>query len=252
MLIVVAGPCGAGKTTWICQELAQTSAPVGYIALGAGAVPIDATRVAAQFPQAEILQDQSGAELLQRLAAGVPVYLELGSQLETDIPFLEALPHRRIALVGGNNQDASWQQWANGADEVVQGSPSTVALQSAQLWRAPLSGQVFDPPSLDTFWQELTQGAYGEVHRAKGIFELADGHAFHFDFVGGLPESAYTNLNLPPWLQGRPQRFSGLEVVGQNLDEEAIAATIKACYLSDSLLASHQASLQASQPLEVA
>ncbi|MEO0409903.1 MAG: GTP-binding protein [Cyanobacteria bacterium P01_A01_bin.135] len=251
MLIVVAGPCGAGKTTWICQALAQASTPFGYMALGAGTVPIDATHVAAQVPQVEIFQDQSGAELLQRLAAGLLVYLELGSQLETDIPFLEALPHRRVALVADNNPDASWQTWANGADEVIPGNPSADR-PSAQLWRAPLSGQVFDPPSLDTFWQELTQGAYGEVHRAKGIFELADGHAFHFDFVNGLPESAYTNLNLPPWLQGRPQRFSGIEVVGQSLDEGAIAATIKACYLSDSLLASHQASLQASQSLEVA
>lgn len=50
-----------------------------------------------------------------------------------------------------------------------------------------------------TTWilQELAQGAYGRVQRAKGIFELADGQAFHFDFVSSLPGTAYTELPLP-------------------------------------------------------
>jgi hypothetical protein len=249
MITVVACPCGAGKTTWILQELAQASTPAVYVTPGVGPVPIDATRVATRFPQVEIFHRQPEAELLQRLETGMPIYFELGFQLETDIPLLETRPHRRIALVAEANQDEGWQLWA---DKVIHGNPSTLDLQSAQLWRAALSGQVFDPPSLDTFWQELTQGAYGEVHRAKGIFELADGQAFHFDFVNSLPGSAYTELKLPLWMQGRPQRFSGIEVVGQGLDEGAIAATLKDCYLSDSLLAAHQAALKDAIPREVA
>jgi predicted ATPase len=54
MITVVAGPCGAGKTTWILQELAQASAPAIYVTPGVGTVPIDATRVAARFPQVDI------------------------------------------------------------------------------------------------------------------------------------------------------------------------------------------------------
>ncbi|MDB9526303.1 GTP-binding protein [Oscillatoria sp. CS-180] len=247
MITVVAGPCGAGKTTWILQELAQMPTSSVYVTPGIGTVPIDVTRVTAKFPQIEVFHYQPETELLQRLAAGIPIYVELGFQLETNIPLLEARPHRRIALVAEENRDAGWQLWA---DEVIRGNPSTLDLQSAQLWRAPLSGQVFDPPSLDTFWQELTQGAYGEVHRAKGIFELADGQAFHLDFVNSLPGSAYTELNLPQWVEGRPNRFSGIEVVGQRLDEGAIVATLKDCYLSDSLLAAHQATLRDSFSLE--
>ncbi len=225
------------------------SAPAVYVAPGVGSVPIDATRVATRLPQVEIFHRQPEAELLQRLGAGMPVYLELGFQLEIDMPLLKHIPHRRIALVAEENQEAGWQLWA---DQVIRGNPSTLDLQSAQLWRAPLSGQVFDPPSLDTFWQELVQGAYGKVHRAKGIFELADGQAFHFDFVNSLPGSAYTELKLPHWVQGRPQRFSGIEVVGHGLDEGAIATTLKDCYLSDSLLAAHQAALKDAIPQEVA
>lgn len=247
MLTVVAGPCGAGKTTWILQELAQTPAAAVYVTPGVGAVPIDATRVAARFPEVEIFHRQSEAELLQRLAAEIPIYLELGFHLEMDIPLLETLSHHRVAVCSDDSLNSGWSLWA---DEVIRGNRSGLNPQAAQLWRAPLSGQVFDPPSLDTFWQELSQGAYGEVHRAKGIFELADGQAFHFDFVESLPGSAYTELKLPRWLQGRPNRFSGLEVVGQGLDEAAIAATLKDCYLSDSLLAAHQAALKDSFPLE--
>jgi hypothetical protein len=249
MITVVAGPCGAGKTTWILQELAQASASAIYVTPGVGTVPIDAMRVAARFPQVDIFHRQPEAELRQRLVAGVPAYFELGFHLEMDLPLLETLPHRRVALVADDEADSGWSLWA---DQVVRGNPSPVKRPAVQMWRAPLTGQVFDPPSLDTFWQELTQGAYGRVQRAKGIFELADGQAFHFDFVGSLPGTAYTELPLPRWLEGRPHRFSGLEVVGQGLEEGAIAATLKDCILSDSLLASHQASLQASHSLEVA
>ena len=247
MITVVAGPCGAGKTTCILQELAQVPMPAVYVTPGVGPVPIDATRVAARFPQVEIFHRQPETDLLQRLAAGIPAYFEMGFQLETDMPLLAAQPHRRVALVGDKERNADWQLWA---DAVIQGNQSSLEVNSAQLWQAPLSGQVFDPPSLDTFWQELIQGAYGEVHRAKGIFELVDGQAFHLDFVDSLPGSAYTELNLPRWVQGRPNRFSGLEVVGQGLDERAIAATLKDCYLSDSLLAAHQATLRDSLALE--
>ncbi|MGD1941699.1 MAG: GTP-binding protein [Leptolyngbyaceae cyanobacterium] len=247
MITVVAGPCGAGKTTWILQELAQIPMPAVYVTPGVGTVPIDATRVAARFPQVEIFHHQPETELLRRLTDGVPAYFEMGWQLEMDMPLLAAQPHRRIALVADENREAGWQLWA---DQVIHGNQSTLDVKSAQLWRAPLSGQVFDPPSLDTFWQELTQGAYGEVHRAKGIFEQSDGQAFHLDFMNSLPGNAYTELNLPRWVQGRPNRFSGLEVVGQGLDEGAIAATLKDCYLSDSLLAAHQATLRDSLALE--
>ena len=85
------------------------------------------------------------------------------------------------------------------------------------IWRSPLTGQVFDPPSLDEVLIELTGGAYGRVMRLKGIFELPDGQAFYVDFVKGLSGIEYTELKLPRWLQGRPNRFSGMEVVAESL-----------------------------------
>ncbi len=48
------------------------------------------------------------------------------------------------------------------------------------------------------FWYELTQGAYGTVQRAKGIFDVTDGRSLYFDFVAGLSKTTYLELNLPP------------------------------------------------------
>jgi hypothetical protein len=109
MITVVAGPCGAGKTTWILQELAQIPTAAIYVTPGVGTVPIDATRVAARFPLVEIFHRQTETELLQRLADGVPAYFELGFQLEADMPLLAARPHRRVALVADENRDVGWQ-----------------------------------------------------------------------------------------------------------------------------------------------
>lgn len=99
---------------------------------------------------------------------------------------------------------------------------------------------MLDPASLNTFWYELTHGAYGTVQRAKGIFDVADGRSLYFDFVAGLAETTYLELNLPLWCNGRPDRFSGIEVVGEVLDQEAITETIKACCLEDHVIAYYQ------------
>jgi G3E family GTPase len=78
------------------------------------------------------------------------------------------------------------------------------------------------------------------VQRAKGIFDLADGRAFHFNFVAGLPQTETTELKLPRWLKGRPDRFSGIEVVGENLDQSAIAQALEDCCLEDRAIAYYQ------------
>ena len=86
--------------------------------------------------------------------------------------------------------------------------------------------------------------------RLKGIFELPDGRAFYIDFVKGLPGIEYTELKLPRWLQGRPNRFSGLEVVGHNLEQQTIAQTLLASCLADDVLSQYQRQYQQLQSEE--
>ncbi|MGP1385892.1 MAG: hypothetical protein ACTS2F_20200 [Thainema sp.] len=134
---------------------------------------------------------------------------------------------------------SDWHDWA---DQVMTGNAIAVADEAhlPEIWRTSLTGQVFDPPSLDELFIELTGGAYGHVHRVKGVFELPDGRAFYVDFVEGLPGIEYTELSLPRWLEGRPQRPSGIEVVGWDLQQQLIALTLLDSCLADSEIAQHQ------------
>lgn len=247
MLTVVAGPWGAGKTHWISSQLlarANASKPALYIA--PATVGVDAHRLKIEMPQ---LQIETASPAAVTLAYQSTIYVELGYHLSLDLPWLAQIPHRRVAIVGADiPAQSEWHQWA---DEVVTNPPAEadtdiLAPENTDVWQAPLSAQVFDPASLHLFWQELVQGAYGHMIRAKAIFELADGQAIYVDH---LPRQAttYLDLALPKWLNGRPQRFSGIEMVGQQLDQAAIAATLRDCCLPDALLASHQAMLQQNQ-----
>jgi len=238
VITAVAGPPGAGKTTWIRQQLAQARAK-GLYFCPANDVPIDQTYIAIECPQVQILAAERRFQLLNQLNSGDCAYFELGFHLDlaTISQVLDTLNCRRIMIVPPGITDSEWHDWA---DEIVVGVPAQTVVASPQLWRSPLQGTVIDPDSLKVFWYELTQGAHGKVTRAKGIFDIADGQSIYGDFVTGLPERDFAPLNLTRWLEGRPQRFSGLEVWGQNLDEAAIAQTLKDCCLSSAEIQYYQ------------
>jgi hypothetical protein len=238
-LIAVAGPSGSGKTTWISQFLKDPSRPLFYLCPGLGNYSIDLVRFSYRFPWVYLVPESQAQQVLVDLPDRAQVYLELGFHLDLASPFLASLPCHRVAVLPPGLTESDWHDWA---DEVIPGNDITVPAPDnlPELWRSPLTGQVFDPPSLDEMLIELTGGAYGNVHRVKGIFELPDGRAFHVDFVEGLPGIEYTELNIPRWLEGRPDRFSGIEVVGWNLEQETIAETVLDGCLSDEAIAHYQ------------
>jgi G3E family GTPase len=134
-------------------------------------------------------------------------------------------------------KDSEYHTWA---DKIVNGADIDTSITQTQLWRAPTSGQVIDEDSLQEFWYEITHDAYGTVTRAKGIFDVADGRSLYADFVEGVPATDFLELDLPRHLEGRPQRFSGIEIWGKNLDELAIRQTLQDCYLSETAIAQYQ------------
>ncbi len=245
-LTLVAGPPGVGKTTWINQFLKDTSRPLFYLYPGAQE-SVDLARIGYCFPWVSIISDDRA--VLTDLPDQAQVFMELGFHLDLKSPFLAALPGRRIAIVPPGLEQSEWHDWA---DEVMPSNHSQ-ALDFGKLsniWRSPLTGQVFDPPSLDEALIELTGGAYGQVMRLKGIFEMPDGRAFYVDFVEGLPGIEYTELKLPQWLEGRPNRFSGVEIVGHNLEQKTIAQTLLASCLADDVLSQYQRQYQQLQSEE--
>lgn len=238
-ITLVTGPSGAGKTTWIQQQIHSIADTVIYLSLGADETLIDATYLAVEVPGLTVLPVIQLTNFLERPTVGCSIYLELGFHIDLTSLILpdQVADCRRVAVLPPETRHTEWHDWA---DSIVSGAEVQFTLQHPHLWRSALSGQVLDPASLNTFWYELTNGAYGTIQRAKGIFDVADGRSLHFDFVAGLAETTYLELNLPLWLNGRPERFSGIEVVGEMLDQEAIAQTIKECCLEDHVIAYYQ------------
>lgn len=238
-ITLVSGPPGVGKTTWIQHQLNTASQPSVYLSLGSGATPIDATYLAAEVSNLKVLFDPQWAEFVEHSTAKDVVYVELGFHLDLTSLILpvDLAQCQRVAILPPGVRSSEWDEWA---DVIVAGPKTNTSLQNPHLWRSPLTGQVLDPASLNTFWYELTNEAYGTIHRAKGIFDVADGRALYFDFVAGLSETTYRELNLPRWLNGRPDRFSGIEIIGEALELAAISQTINDCCLDEQVIAYYQ------------
>lgn len=238
-ITLVAGPSGAGKTTWIQQQIRPIADTAIYLSLSSDETAIDATYMAAEIPGLRVLPAIQLTDFLEQSTDGCSVYLELGFHIDLTSLILpdKMVDCRRVAVVPPGTRHTEWHDWA---DLIVTGAEASFTLQQPHLWRSALSGQVLDPASLNTFWYELTNGAYGTIQRAKGIFDVADGRSLYFDYVAGLSETTQLKLNLPLWLNGRPDRFSGIEVVGDMLDQEAIAQTIKDCCLEEHVIAYYQ------------
>jgi len=247
-IIAITGAPGIGKTSLIRRSIQENpSEKILYFSPGAGTVPIDSTQIQIEFPDVQILTEGQELELIEYVEQGAIAYIELGFHLDLSSGenLLQALSEyrtERIAIVPKGLKDSEWYRWAT----EVRTAECNFDLDQIQMWRSPCTGQMFDPNSLNVIWYELTQGAYGEVCRCKGIFDLPDGRTFYVDYVSGDPDSLYLPLKLPRWLDGRPTRFSGIEVMGRNLDGKAIAQSITDSCLSDEVISQYQQQIKQS------
>lgn len=246
--VAVAGPPGSGKTAWIAKQaeaLAQSN-PL-YWGLGGTGTTLDGLLLASQCPNLELVTEPTPQVFQDVIAQHRPLLIEIDSSVDlAQLAFPVGLKAEKVALLpeGWQSQElADWSDRLLPAELAISTQPLAAA---AQICAVELTGQVFDPHSLDVLWQEITGGAYGSVHRAKGVFCIADGPVFYFSYVNGH-ESTYTRLNLEPCLDGRPSYPSALEVTGHELDAKAIVATAQDCILSDELLKQHQTQLKAMQ-----
>ncbi len=240
MITVVAGLFGSGKTTWICQQIREiiSSEKVTYFSLGTGNIPIDKTKMATDFPDLKIFSDGQEIEFIDHIPTADSVYIELGSYLELKAisQILGNLNYRAVAIIPPDLKNSEYDHWTK---EIIYGAP-VPSIIIENLWRVETTGQVIDENSLEEFWYEITHGAYGIVTRAKAIFDVNDGRSLYCDFVSGVPQIDFLELDLPRHLQGIPQRFSGIEIVGKNLAETALKETLLDCFLSESLIFQYQ------------
>jgi hypothetical protein len=244
----VAGPSGSGKTAWISKALQEHKENRLYLCPGPGEMSVDVIRIGYCYPEVRVLLDDQ-IPPLAGLSEDTVIFLELGFQLDLQIPFLATAPCQRIAVLPPDLPQSPWHEWA---DEIISGNgispPDPVNLP--QLWCSALNGQVFDAPSLDELLIEITEGAYGTVHRLKGVFELPDGRAFYVDFVQGLEGLEYQELPIPRWLNGRPRRPSAIEVVGWQLDQATIVQTLLDSCLPEAAIDHYQQQYASLAPAE--
>ncbi len=236
-LILVAGTPGSGKTHWIRSQVeSRESGSAYFIQIGAEDFPLDAIILAQGCDNLQVLAQMPSAQLSE-LAV---LYVECSYPIEVQsLLFPEDLSIRRIAVLAPEAPTQDWETWA---DEMVVGSSAPIA--PSQLWRLKLSGQILETASLEIFWQELSLGAYGIVDRAKGIFEVSEGIPLFAEFIQGHQAPEMIELNLPRHLSGRPDRFSGIEVLGTDLDTGAIVETLKLCFLEDDQVVTYQAQVR--------
>lgn len=71
-------------------------------------------------------------------------------------------------------EDINSQELEAWANEIIPGDIVIKPTTALQVHRGVLTRDILDYYSLAAFWLELTQDAYGEVVRAKGIFDLED------------------------------------------------------------------------------
>ncbi|NCR06899.1 hypothetical protein [Microcystis aeruginosa] len=251
MIIVVTGGIAVGKTHWIREQIAKQRQPSLYFSPQTETFPIDRLILQSEFPQLSCVSREE-EDRLSSLSAKNTVYMEVPWYLDPESleSFLKPLNCHRVAIT---SPEAEISEGQVPVDEIVFSPVKTtikgdqwLKKREIQIYRAVLTGEVLDFSSLTTFWTELTQGAYGEVLRVKSIFDIIDGQCIYGEFRDEWPEKDFQSLNLPLNLDGRPNRFSGIEIVGRNLDKPIIADTLSDCCLSDEALFYYQQQFQES------
>ena len=173
------------------------------------------------------------------------IYIEIPEYIDIkNIPaFFDSLNAEKIAIVHNTESPERWQKLADNIivnEHINIENESQFSFANLQIHRAGLTKEILDFNSLETFWQELLGGAYGEILRAKGIFNIMDGQCIYADYLQNAISQNFRPLNLPLSLDGRPTHFSGLEIIGSNLEKEAIAKTIGYFCLPDDIVNFYQ------------
>jgi hypothetical protein len=247
--LLVSGPPGCGKTSWILSQIQSHSGPSGYLRL-------------AGYPDEGLAQARDGGIDLAYLQDQCPELLDLGD------PNLALAPHPAglLALIELPQFHPPAQTGLAGMDrrilpqlEALHLTPDghlhfgrdpelprqdTLDFSHLQAWSLNLNGSVWDPASLSSFWFELVNGAYGDVYRAKAVMNLPDGRAFFCNWMVSREGSQFLPLQTIAPHDGRPERLSRLIVQGKDLHPTAIEATLADCLLSDAVLELQQAPLR--------
>jgi len=249
---LISGSPGCGKTNWILKNFMNYSGNCGYLRLG-GYSEINLEQAINSKIDFAFLKDQ------------IPNLLDLSNlnsiskQDKEKILIIVEFPQFFLPKAQGINgadlriinelekynlQPNRYLHFGRDPELSIKDALDFRAIESISL---DLKKHIWDPASLNTFWFELVNGAYGDVYRAKALMNLPDGRYILFNWIVSQQGSQYQTLNQVAPLNGRPERSSEIVIQGENLNLESIKFTIHNCLLNDAVLNHHQISLRNSQ-----
>ncbi|WP_269621750.1 ATPase [Prochlorococcus marinus] len=250
---LISGSPGCGKTTWILNKIQSNQGACGYLRLTEQANNnkekspeslIDYTFLKDQAPHLQDLSDCSDTSMSQQKDFLILIELSQSQSPESLEP-AELNPYVKSQLEALGLQPD--RQLHFGRDSELPNN-DTLVFKKLESWSLNLAKRVWDPQSLNTFWFELVNGAYGDVYRAKALMNLPDGQSIFFNWIVSQKGSQFLPLKTVSPPNGRPQRPSGIVIQGKGLDCINIQSTINLCLLNDSLLEMHQMPLRDRQP----
>ncbi len=246
---LISGSPGCGKTTWILNTIKENQGAYGYLRLteksnnGQEKLPeslIDYTFLKDQAPHLQDLSDCPDTSISKY--KDLLILIELSqSQSPEELEAVGKNPYVNSQLEALNLQLDRHLHF--GRDSELPNNDTLVFKELAS-WSLNLAKSVWDPQSLNTFWFELVNGAYGDVYRAKGLMNLPDGKSIFFNWIMSQKGSQFLPLKTVSPPHGRPKRPSGLVIQGKGLDCKNIQSTINLCLLNDALLEMHQMTLR--------
>ena len=249
---LISGPPGCGKTNWILSEIKKHGGSCGYIRLSgfseksleqANSSEIDFVFLKDQIPQ--LIDLSKPSDHLFSDQDNSVIFIELSQFYLPNQSGLAGIDPRIISQL--DNLKLLPDQYLHFGRDTELSIKDTLDFTKIESLSLNLQESVWDPPSLNTFWFELVNGAYGDVYRAKALLNIPDGRSMYFNWIVSQPGSQFLQLNdiAPP--KGRPQRISQLVIQGRNLEFTRIKSTINLCLINDSVLEMHQASLSNQQ-----
>ena len=250
---LISGSPGCGKTTWILNKIKSNQGACGDLRLIEQAnnnkekLPeslIDYTFLKDQAPHLQDLSDCSDTSMSQQKDFLILIELSQSQSPESLEP-AELNPYVKSQLESLRLQPDRHLHF--GRDSELPNN-DTLVFKKLESWSLNLAKRVWDPQSLNTFWFELVNGAYGDVYRAKALMNLPDGQSIFFNWIVSQKGSQFLPLKTVSPPNGRPESPSALVIQGKGLDCINIQSTINLCLLNDAVLEMHQMPLRDRQP----